>query len=468
MPISQKKPSQKKSSDLCIVGGGLIGLVSAIGLRQAGFTVSLIDQAPKEAFTPTKTNKAPKDSDGRASALSFSSACLFKNLGLWDSLAPYAQPMQHIRIADGDIAGLGDESGAISPLFMDFTQADFPSSSADEEQEGEEKKAFGWIVENQIIRKALIEKIAADPGIQLYPATRVTGLSLPQNQELATLCFEDGNRQETQLVIAADGGQSPLRDLAAIACHQQDYDQTAMVCTVKHQHDHAGTAVELFLPGGPFAMLPMVDRRSHIVWSEQSQLAEKIIAMSDHDFMGELRHRFGDWLGDIKLDSPRFSYPLRLSLANKMAAPRFALIGDAAHALHPIAGQGFNLGLRDVAVLIDLLSEARTRGEDLSLVPHRYQQRRQFDVQSLSLICDRLVKLFSRQRSPRFLNLWPGDFAPTRLARRLGLAGVGKIPPLKRLFVRHAMGLMTLPGTEQPPCCGLIKLKRPYETNRNH
>ena len=443
-------------ADLCIVGGGLIGLVSAIGLRQAGFTVSLIDQAPKEAFTPEKVSQkkdknAPKDSDGRASALSFSSACLFKNLGLWDSLAPYAQPMQHIRIADGDIAGLGDESGSISSLFMDFTQADFPSSFADEEQEGEEKKAFGWIVENRIIRKALIEKIAADPGIQLYPATRVTGLSLPQNQELATLCFEDGNRQETQLVIAADGGQSPLRDLAAISCHQQDYDQTAMVCTVKHEHDHAGTAVELFLPGGPFAMLPMVDRRSHIVWSEQSRLAEKIIAMDDHDFMRELRHRFGDWLGDIELDSPRFSYPLRLSLANKMAAPRFALIGDAAHSLHPIAGQGFNLGLRDVAVLIDLLSEARTRGEDLSLVPHRYQQRRQFDVQSLSLICDRLVKLFSRQRSPRFLNLWPGDFAATRLARRLGLAGVGKIPPLKRLFVRHAMGLMTLPGSEQPP-----------------
>ena len=339
---------------------------------------------------------------------------------------------------------------------MDFTQADFPPSFADEGQEDKEKKAFGWIIENRIIRKALIEKIAADPGIQLYPATKVIGLSLPQHQELASLTFENGNRQKTQLVIAADGGQSPLRDLAAISYHQQDYGQTAMVCTVKHQHDHAGTAVELFLPGGPFAMLPMVDRRSHIVWSEQSQLAEKIIAMNDHDFMAELRHRFGGWLGDIKLDSPRFSYPLRFTLAQKIAAPRFALIGDAAHALHPIAGQGFNLGLRDVAVLIDLLSEARARGEDLSLVPLRYQQRRQFDIQSLSLICDRLVKLFSRQSSqqifgPRIFGLWPGDFTATRLARRLGLAGIDKIPPLKRLFVRHAMGLMALPGTKQPP-----------------
>jgi 2-octaprenyl-6-methoxyphenol hydroxylase len=239
-----------------------------------------------------------------------------------------------------------------------------------------------------------------------------------------------GGRILAPICVAADGRNSALRAAAGIKCVSWDYRQTGIVCTVAHERPHRGTAQERFLPAGPFAILPMTGNRSSLVWTERADLAPAILALAADEFLAELALRFGDHLGRLSVVGPRWSYPLSLHHAESYVDRRLVLVGDAAHGIHPIAGQGLNLGLRDVAALAEVLVDAGRLGLDLGQadVLERYQRWRRVDVLSLSAVTDLLNRLFSN------------DIAPVKLVRDLGLAAVNALPPLKRVFMRHAMG----------------------------
>lgn len=422
----------EKTSEPIIVGGGLVGLSLALGLAKSGFKPILIDQGDDQAKLATAY-------DGRASALSYSTGKLFKALGLWDQFLPFAQPIHDIRIADGDIAGMALAGAGeitappkISPLVLDFC-AGKDGASGDISADG--TPSFGWIIENRQIFNILIKAVKENPAIRRIQNRNVKALTMPQDHAgQISIILDDDRTLSSPLVLAADGKFSNLRSQAGLQNHQKDYHQTAIVCTVSHQCAHHGIAVELFLPAGPFAMLPMTDQRMNIVWSEQSALAKHIIALDDDAFMQQLKTRFGEWLGEIELAGPRFAYPLNLIYAPEMIAPRLALVGDAAHGIHPIAGQGFNLGLRDVAALCEILVEARMRGEDYGChsVLTRYQIWRRPDNLTLTSVCDGLLALFSNQNPI------------LRPMRRYGLDMVNHLPPLKAFFTHHAMGKAAL------------------------
>ncbi|MCW8951066.1 MAG: FAD-dependent monooxygenase, partial [Rhodospirillales bacterium] len=241
----------------------------------------------------------------------------------------------------------------------------------------------------------------------------------------------DGRRVKARLAVAAEGRDSPSRKEAGISVRRVPYNQTAIVCTVAHEKPHDGVAVELFLPSGPFAMLPMTENRSNIVWTERTELAARYMELDDSAFLAEVNRRFGDWCGSLRLAGPRWSYPLVLQNALRYTDHRLALIADAAHVIHPIAGQGLNLGLRDVATLAEVVVDARRLGLDIGAasVLERYEERRHGDVLTLAAVTDGLNRLFSN------------DVLPLRILRDAGLAAVDNLPPLKKLFMRHAMGI---------------------------
>ena len=246
-----------------------------------------------------------------------------------------------------------------------------------------------------------------------------------------TAALSDGRQIRARLVAAADGRESPLRRAAGIRTVEWRYPQTGIVTTVRHQRPHNGIAVEHFMRAGPFAILPMTGNRSSIVWTERAELAPRLVALSDAAFSAELAARFGDFLGTVEPIGPRWTYPLTLLLAERYVATRLALVGEAAHTIHPIAGQGLNLGIRDVAALAELVIDARRLGLDIGdeSVLLRYQQWRRFDALALVAVTDGLNRLFSN------------SLPPVQLARDVGLAAVNRFPPLKRLLMRDAMGI---------------------------
>ncbi|MCR9219514.1 MAG: UbiH/UbiF/VisC/COQ6 family ubiquinone biosynthesis hydroxylase [Alphaproteobacteria bacterium] len=399
--------------DVLFAGGGMVGLTLACALARAGLKVAVVDRETPAAV-------AALDYDGRASAVALGSKRLFEGIGLWERIADDASPIWDIRVADGH------PLRGVSPLFLHY----------DHSEVGDEP--FGWIVENRVIRQGL-HALAADvaarneqgPGrLDLIAPAAVSTIERSAARAVARL--EDGREIAADLAIAADGKFSRQREAAGIRSAGWRYDQVSIVCTVRHERSHEGVAVELFLPTGPFAMLPMTENRSNVVWSEHKDLAPGFLAMSDADFLVELKRRFGDWLGEIELVGPRFSYPLSLQLAERFIDQRFALVGDAAHAMHPIAGQGLNLGLRDVAALAEVLVDARRLGLDIGAQPvlERYARWRRTDVAMLLGVTDGLTRLFSN------------DVAPVRLARDVGLAAVNRTPPVKRFLMRHAMGVV--------------------------
>jgi 2-octaprenyl-6-methoxyphenol hydroxylase len=287
---------------------------------------------------------------------------------------------------------------------------------------------LGYVVENRAIREALYARLPA-----LADATLIAGravVALTRDAACATATLDDGTRVRAALAVAADGRDSAMRQAAGIGALRWDYPQTGIVCTVAHERPHCGIAQEHFLPAGPFAILPLAGDRSSIVWTERDALAPGIMALDDAAFATELARRFGDYLGAIRPVGPRFAYPLALVHAETYLAARLALIGDAAHAIHPIAGQGLNLGLRDVAALSEVVVDAVRLGLDPADAGAlaRYQRWRRFDNMVMLAATDGLNRLFSN------------DLAPIRVARDLGLAAVHHAPPLKRLFMRHAMG----------------------------
>jgi 2-octaprenyl-6-methoxyphenol hydroxylase len=390
--------------DIAIVGGGLNGPALALAAAQVGLRVIVLDAT---SHKPRKNAKF----DGRAYALALASKRLMAAVGVWENVAQDAEPMLNIRVSDGR-ASVG-----ASPFFMDFDHAEL------------EEGPMGYMVEDRHLRYALQAAMQTSPLIEYRLATRVTGQST--GPEGVTLSLANNQKITTRLLVGADGRQSGTAARAGITYTGWQYGQTALVCAVEHDRPHGGVAHQFFMPAGPMAVLPLSARRSTVVWSEKTDSAAVIKTLDDAAFLDVLRPRFGDFLGDIALAGGRFSYPLEMMLAKSYIAPNLALIGDAAHGLHPIAGQGLNAGLRDVAALIQVLSEAKQRGEDFASQPvlARYQLWRRFDATALAVTTDGFNRLFSN------------DNPILRLGRDLGMGMLNAMPKVRRGILREAAGL---------------------------
>ncbi|WP_085805060.1 FAD-dependent monooxygenase [Roseovarius albus] len=390
-------------NDILIVGGGLNGPALALALAQAGHGVTVID---------AQTSEIRKDAafDGRGYALALASVRLLRAIEIWDRVAENAQPMLEIKVSDGR-AGEGP-----SPFFMHFDHAEI------------EEGPMGHMLEDRFLRRAFLEAMDAEPRIR-----QITGKVVAQAVEGAgvALTLDNGDVLQGCMAIGSDGRASETATRAGIKRTGWGYQQTALVAAIEHELPHNGIAHQFFMPPGPLAILPLPGNVSSIVWSETAETAAQFDALDDDEFMEILRPRFGDFLGDIKLRGKRYTYPLGLTLADSFIAPRLALIGDAAHGMHPIAGQGLNAGLRDVAALAQVISEASKRGEDIAApdVLARYQQWRRFDTATLAMVTDVTNRLFSN------------DNGLLRLGRDLGMGLIGSMPGLRRSFIREAAGL---------------------------
>jgi 2-octaprenyl-6-methoxyphenol hydroxylase len=393
-----------KDADILVVGAGLNGPALALALGDAGLDVALIEaRAPGVGLDD--------GFDGRAYALSHGSVQVLRALGLWERLAASAQPIRAIQVADGR-PGQG-----AAPWMLHFDGAEI------------EEGPMGAMLEDRFLRRAYAEAIAAHPRVRHVAPAQVVGQAT--DGPVAEVTLGDGTRMGGGVLVGCDGRQSGTATRAGIRRSERDYGQTALVCAIAHEKPHDGRAHQLFLPAGPLAILPLPGNRASIVWSERTAQAEAIAAMDDAGFLAALRPRFGDFLGEIALAGDRFAYPLSLSLAQSLTAPRVALVGDAGHGIHPIAGQGLNLGLRDVAALAEVLVTAHRRGEDIgaSDVLARYGRWRGWDTAVLAVATDGFNALFSN------------DNLVLRGVRDLGMGVVGAIPPLRRAFIRQAAGL---------------------------
>lgn len=395
---------QPMDSDLIIVGGGLNGPALALAAAQAGLHSIVIDALPLD------TRDDP-DFDGRSYALAQSSKRMLAALGLWDGLAANAQAMNEIKVSDGRV---GD---AEVFLGLHFNSAEI------------EDGPMGYMLEDRYLRRALLAAMEASPLISHHAETTVVAQFCDTQRASVTLA--DGTELSARLLVGADGRRSGTCARAGIRRTGWDYGQTALVCAIAHEKPHHGVAHQLFLPPGPLAILPLTSNRSSIVWSERHAQARAVNALGEQAYLDILRPRFGDFLGEISLAGDRFTYPLNLTLANHFVSDRLALIGDAAHGMHPIAGQGLNAGLRDVAALAHVITHAVRRGEDFAsvLVLERYQSWRRWDTASLAAATDVFNRLFSN------------DNAILRAGRDLGMALIGGLPGLRRSFMREAAGL---------------------------
>jgi 2-octaprenyl-6-methoxyphenol hydroxylase len=389
--------------DILINGGGMVGLPLGLALAQGGFKILVVDAAPPAKMLEPKF-------DGRVSALAYASVRMLKALGVWERLAPDAQPIHEILVTDGQ-AGK-----PASPFSLHF----------DAEEVGAD--SLGHIAENRHIRAALYAAAEACPSLELMAPASVTSVTVQAGNAVARLA--DGQEVCAALVIAADGRESALRAQMGMQIIGWSYPQTGIVATVEHEKPHNGVAYEHFLPSGPFAILPMTGNRSSLVWTEAKAKAPGLLALDEDGFNVELAQRFGAHLGKTRAAGPRWSYPLSFHLAREFVRPRFALAGDCAHGIHPIAGQGLNLGLKDAAALAEVLLDAARLGRDIGALDtlKRYERWRRFDSFALAASTDALNRLFSN------------DIAPLRHLRDLGLGIVDSIGPARRFFMRHAGG----------------------------
>lgn len=397
--------------EIAVVGGGMSGLGAALALARAGFDVALLERRARDA-------QLAEAFDGRASSIAYGSKLVLEALGLWPAVAPQAQPIWEIRVSERS-----------TPFFLHYRHSEV----------GEQP--LGWIVENRHLRRALAAAVAAEDGVRVVAPAEVAAMEAAPAGAVLTLA--DGARLGCSLAVACDGAASPLRAMAGIGAWRVAYGQTGIVCAVRHERTHRGIAHERFLPSGPFAILPLAGRMSSLVWTESDDIAAAVLAADGEDVREEIAWRFGDFLGEVSPVGPLWSYPLTLTLAHRSVGRRLALVGDAAHAIHPIAGQGYNLGIRAIAVL----TEELVAGRRLGLDPgdggplEAYAQRRRVDTLAMVAVTHGLNRLFSNA------------FPPAALARGLGLAATDRMPALKRFFMRHAMGVLgqaPLPGAAPP------------------
>jgi 2-octaprenyl-6-methoxyphenol hydroxylase len=393
--------------EVIVAGAGMAGATCALALAHAGFKTALVDPLPFEAM-------AAETFDGRASAVAYSSFRQWRVLGVVEKLEPYACAIETILVTDGRTPGAA--SPAPSPFFLRFESAEIADRS-----DGE---PLGWMVENRRIRAALAEAVLS-ADIELFAPLAVEAVT--RDGAVARVRLSDGRELSAPLVVGAEGKRSVVRETAGIGW---DYPQCGVVATVAMAEPHHGTAHEYFLPGGPFAILPLTDNRASLVWTEPRRRAEALRSASPEAFHAHLERRFGDFLGGLTVQGPRFVYPLSLSLAERMCAPRIALLGDAAHGVHPIAGQGLNLGLKDAAALAEVLLDAARLGEDIGseAVLERYARWRRLDNVTLAAATDLFNRLFSN------------DMPLVRAARGLGLAAVNRLGPARRFFMQEAGG----------------------------
>lgn len=394
---------QHRSADIVIAGGGLAGLSMALALSKGPLDIVLVD-----ALEPSR--QLADIFDGRVSALSFSSRRLMQAIGVWEALSSHAQPINDIVVSDGTL-----ENGA-SPFFLHFDHSEIGEGP------------LGHLIENRHIRRVFFEAIERTSNIHLIAPENVASLTTQGETTIARL--RSGLSIQARLGIVAEGRASQLRKQAGIRTIGWNYKQSGIVVTVEHEYAHDGIAHEYFLPGGPFAILPMLGRRSSLVWTEPTAKAQALLALDDESFQTELTLRIGDVHGNAYAVGPRWSYPLSLTLARSYIAERLALIGDSAHAIHPLAGQGFNLGLRDVAALAQIVVDHARLGLDIgsTVALEEYQRWRRFDSLTLAVFTDGMNRLFSN------------DIAPLRLLRDVGLSLVGSVGPVRRTFMRHAAG----------------------------
>ncbi len=410
----------KERLDLAVVGAGLNGSLLALAAGVAGLKTALIDRLPLKSMSEAGF-------DGRTTAIAYTSQRLFQALGVWDEVAAEAEPILDIRISD---AG---HDGRASPLFLHF---DHREAATD----GQAAAPMGWIVENRFLRSAIQRRLAACPNVELIAPDEA--LETTRDAHQVELVLKSGRQLASRLVASAEGRFGTMREDAGIGARAWSYNQIAIVVVARHELPHRGVAQEKFLPGGPFAILPMRDsapvdgkggeHRSSIVWTERAKLAMRLLELEAASFQAEFARRFGDFLGHVETIGPRWSHPLGLVHAERYIDERLVLVGDAAHGLHPIAGQGYNLGVRDIAALVEVLIDAKRLGLDIGAADtlERYAQWRRADNLTMVAATDLLNRLFSN------------DIKPLRLIRDLGLAAVNRTPALRRFFVRHAMGLV--------------------------
>ncbi|WP_265516319.1 ubiquinone biosynthesis hydroxylase [Nitratireductor luteus] len=388
--------------DVLIAGAGYVGLALAVSIAEArpGMRVMIVDAAPEGVW----------EKDGRASAIAAAASRMLAQLGCWEEIAGNAQPITDMIITDSRT------SDPVRPVFLTFGGEAAPG------------EPFAHMVMNRDLNTALRRR-AEELGVDIVQGVGVDGFEV----EGATVSvrLSDGMQARTRLLVAADGVRSRLRDMAGIKTLHWDYGQSGIVCTVAHERPHNGRAEEHFLPAGPFATLPLMGNRSSIVWTERTGDAERLVAEDDFIFEQELELRFGLKLGEIHVEGPRRAWPLGLTLARDFVKPRFALAGDAAHGIHPIAGQGLNLGFKDAAALAQVLVEADRLGEDIGAIDvlQRYERWRRFDTVQMGVTTDVLNRLFSN------------DLGPLRAVRDIGLGLVDRMPGMKSFFVRQAAGM---------------------------
>ena len=390
-------------TDVLIVGSGMVGSSLAIALSNVGLSVALVDQVDPLVQTGGEF-------DGRASAIAATPQKMLNQIGIWRHVGKNFSPIEDIRVVDAE-----------SSLFLHYNYEDVLC------------EALGFMVENRHFRQACRAQIQNNKNIIFLAPTKINQILRGVGGVHAFLT--NGAQVKSSLVIGADGKGSKVRERAGIDCTTWSYHQTAIVLTVDHAVPHHNIAYEHFLPAGPFAILPLrgergEKNRSSIVWTEKFNLAEKILNLSDNDFTSEFKRRFGDHLGDPTFVGPRWAYPLSLQYTETCISERLALIGDAAHVIHPIAGQGLNLGLRDVAALAEVLTDAKRLGLDIGSVGvlEKYQKWRRFDSSVMLAMTDGLNRLFSN------------DISPIKAVRDFGLATINKANPLKKFFMLHAMG----------------------------
>ena len=397
-------------ADVIIAGAGMTGVTLGLALASGGLKPLLIDPQPFDA-------QVAPSFDGRASAIAFANFRQWRTLGLGETLARHAQRIEQILVTDGRTPG-----AAAPPAGAGFLRFD-----ADEIAGRTDGEPLGYMLENRRIRAGLAEA-ANDAGLEVLAPASVAKVEF--GPAAASVTLADGRVLRAPLVVGAEGRGSVVRQAAGIGLSGWSYEQSGVVATVGLERDHVGVAYEYFLPSGPFAILPLTERRASLVWTESTRRGEALRGAGQDLFEAHLRRRFGDFLGKVETQGPRFVYPLSFQLAERLSGPRVALAGDAAHGIHPVAGQGLNLGLKDAAALAEVLVEAARLGEDIGSesVLERYARWRRLDNLAVALACDGFVRLFSN------------DNPLLRLARGAGIGLVNRVGPLRRLMMGEAGG----------------------------